>query len=44
VFDHGQTGPVPPAIARAFDAWEVAVCWQIEPERARALARRLLAA
>ncbi|PKP70767.1 MAG: hypothetical protein CVT82_04605 [Alphaproteobacteria bacterium HGW-Alphaproteobacteria-4] len=43
VFDHGQTVPVPPAIARAFDAWEVAVCWQIEPERARALAGRLLA-
>ena len=42
LFDLGQMGPVSPAAARALAAWEVAVCWQIEPARARALARRLL--
>ncbi len=31
----------PPHLMRAFEAWEVAVCWQVEPEHARAIARRL---
>jgi len=41
LFDLGQLAPMPPAIRRALAVWEVAVCWQIEPARARALARRL---
>lgn len=43
LFDLGLLGPVSPAVARALAAWEVAQCWQIEPARARALARRLTA-
>ncbi len=33
-----DTGSGDPAIARALAAWEIAVCWQVEPERARKLA------
>ncbi|MEM9975390.1 MAG: phosphotransferase [Pseudomonadota bacterium] len=35
VFDTGSTDP---AIARALTAWEIAVCWDLEPERAGRLA------
>ncbi len=31
----------PPHLMRAFEAWKAAVCWQLEPEHARTIARRL---
>ncbi|MEL6452963.1 MAG: phosphotransferase [Pseudomonadota bacterium] len=38
-FDLAQLGQHDPIQARAAYAWEIACCWQIEPDRARALAQ-----
>jgi Ser/Thr protein kinase RdoA (MazF antagonist) len=46
LFDTAHTSPavLPPAAERALEAWEIAACWQVEPDRARRLAAGLLAA
>ncbi|MEL6566244.1 MAG: phosphotransferase [Pseudomonadota bacterium] len=43
IFDTGSGAPRDTATARAAQAWEIACCWQIEPGRARTLARAFLA-
>lgn len=40
-FDLAQLGPPDAATRRAALAWEVACCWQVEPDHARVLARGL---
>ena len=41
-FDHVALGQATSAEVRAAQAWEIACCWQLEPERARELARRFV--
>ncbi|MDP3341050.1 phosphotransferase enzyme family protein [Frigidibacter sp.] len=44
LFDTGQCGAdVPAPISRALLAWEIACCWQVEPERATGLAAGFIA-
>lgn len=38
VFDLAQLGPQGPDVTKACLAWEIAVCWLVEPQRARQLA------
>lgn len=38
----GANGVDARRLRRAFEAWEVAVCWQVEPEHAKVVARQLI--